>query len=347
MILHCDIDAFFAAVEVLLRPELKGRPVIVGGLPNERGVVATSSYEARRFGIRSGMALSVAYHLCPQGVFLRGDFHNYREYSERFFEILKRFSPVIEVVSLDEAYLDITGTRRLFGPPLVLGERIRKEMRDNLGLAVSIGIGRNRTIAKIATGLAKPDGIMMIPEDQEGEIIGPLDVSVLPGIGPKAEERLRMIGITKVSHLSKIPNWIIRSLLGREPSRKGTRRISRETTLSEDTNDYRFLDSLLFYLSDRAATAARSEGLKTRVIGVKVRFSDFETITRSLRREPTDLTVEIFTTARQLFKSAVKGKRKRIRLIGVALEGLMVNPDQPFLFQERRTRIDAGVDQVR
>ena len=361
MILHADIDAFFAAVEILLQPSLKGRPVVVGGLPNERGVVATASYEARPYGIRSGMPLALAYRLCPHAVFLRGNFANYHEYSDKFFKILERFGPVVEAISLDEAYVDIGGTERLFGPPEVLGDRIRREVREKTGLAITVGIARQRTIAKISTDLAKPDGLRIIPEGEELPVLEPLPVSIIPGVGAKTGERLRLVGIRTVGDLVGAPEWMIKEAVGKigvsirklllgGRFRCGpiTHSISRETTLAEDSNDREFLEALLCYLTDRAATAARRQKVMAKTITVKVRFSDFRTISRSKGIELTSVSQQIFPVVREIFLSMIKGVRKRVRLVGVALGKLQAETGQPSLFEEERLkRLDLGVDRVR
>ncbi|RKX68337.1 DNA polymerase IV [candidate division WOR-3 bacterium] len=311
-------------------------------------MVSCASYEARAYGIKAGMPLAAALRLCPHAIFLRGNWANYREYSEKFFKILEKFSPVVEPISLDEAYLDITGTERLFGPPRVLGERIRKEMARELGLSVTVGIGRTRTIARIATDLAKPDGLLIIHPGDEERILGPLPVSYLPGIGPKLSERLELLGVKKIGDLMATPEWILR-LVGMEttPSERSLRSISRETTLAEDSNDQRFLESLLFYLTDRVATAARKEGVRGETVMVKVRFSDFTTFTRTRRVRPTNLIQELFPVACQLFHSITKGVRKRVRLIGVGISSRKGVEDQLSLFTTRGARINQGVDQVR
>jgi len=287
MILCIDIDAFFVSVEQALNPHLKGKPVIVGGVPSQRGVVASASYEARRYGIKAGMPLSHAYRLCPQAIFLHGNFRNYKAYSEKFYEILTHYSPIVEMASLDEAFLDIKGTKRLFGEPEELGQKLKNEIREKLSIPTTIGIARTRTIAKIAVDAAKPDGLFVIYKDNELPFLKPLPVDVLPGIGPKNFEILNHLNIKTVEDFLKTPSWILNLALGVHSQSirfliqggdykfiPKTKSVSRETTFEEDTLDLDFIEATIYYLLERACCTLRAENLLAQKLTAKVRFSD-------------------------------------------------------------------------
>ncbi|GAH38860.1 unnamed protein product, partial [marine sediment metagenome] len=214
MYLCADLDAFFVSVEQALNPYLIGKPVIVGGSPNERGVVASASYEARKFGINSGMPTAQAYRLCPGAVFLRGNFGYYRWYSRRFYEIMSSFSPDIIMASIDEAYVNIKGTRRLFGPPLVLAQKLKTEVKIKLNIPVSIGIARTKVFSKIACDQSKPNGLLIIPPEKEIKFLAPLRISVMPGIGPKHIYILKNLNINTIDQLLKTPDWVLNTALG-------------------------------------------------------------------------------------------------------------------------------------
>lgn len=394
MILCIDIDAFFVSVEQALNPHLRGKPVIVGGQPNERGVVASASYEARRYGVRAGMPLSHAHRLCPQAIFLYGNYRNYETYSEKFYEILTHYSPTVEMTSLDEAFLDIKGTQRLFGEPQILGQKLKSKIQEKLSIPTTIGIARNRTIAKIAADHAKPDGLLFIPRGSEQQFILPLSVDVLPGIGPKNLEVLNRLGISKVEDFLKTPSWILNLALGvqarlirfliqggdyRTPlemptnnaeSIKSTspvtttshglsnrpafltgqaKSVSRETTFAEDTLDLEFVESLIYYLLERACHALRAENLLAQKATVKVRFSDFKTVLTQKKISATNCQQIIFPVAKHLLRSLLK-ERKRIRLVGVNLSNLISETNQYLLFDkriERLNHLNLALDRVR
>ncbi|MDP6243014.1 MAG: DNA polymerase IV, partial [Myxococcota bacterium] len=214
VILHADMDAFYASVEQRNRPELRGRPVVVGGT-SERGVVSAASYEARRFGVHSAMPTVQARALCPEAIFVRGDMRRYADESKRIFEVFRRFSPLVEGLSLDEAFLDLTGTQRLFGPPLEVGRRLRAAVRDETELAVSVGIAPIKMVAKIASDLAKPDGLLEVSPDRVREFLEPLPVGRIWGVGPVARERLAARGIHSVGELARVEPQRIERELGR------------------------------------------------------------------------------------------------------------------------------------
>ncbi|MFQ6037175.1 MAG: DNA polymerase IV, partial [Candidatus Aminicenantales bacterium] len=295
-IVHVDIDAFFAAVEVLLNPELKGKPVIVGGLPHERGVASTASYEARRYGVHAGMPLRKAYQLCPHGVFLRGNYQIYSAFSRRFFRVLHTYTPDVEEASLDEAYLDLTRCRPLYPSFSRTVREIKQRVEKELGITVSVGVGPNKLLAKLATTRAKPGGLFELREGEEEAFLRDLDISSLPGIGPKTQVILRMLNVHRIGDLWGLPRATLHGLFGlngdelylqargidSRPLMTPTipKSVSRETTFLEDIWDRRLLLAHLAYLCDRLTLPLRQGRLYAHIIEVKVRYSDFKTEAR-------------------------------------------------------------------
>jgi DNA polymerase-4 len=362
MFLCADLDAFFVSVEQALNPFLKGKPVIVGGMPGERSVVASASYEARAFGIRSGMPTSQAYRLCPQGLFLRGHHRYYKWYSERFHEILTAFSPLVDMVSIDEAYVDIKGTARLFGTPRVLANALKKYVDHELNIPVSIGIARSKVFSKIACEQSKPDGNLLVAPGYERTFLEPLPVSVLPGIGPKHLAILHNLNIKTVKELLEKPDWVIETALGNYHkilkffisggdyhSRDGIKSISRGITLSEDTFNRELLYALLLHLIERGCTALRQKGFLAKIVTVKIRYSDFKTASKRTMISPTNAQQVIFECGIPLLEELLKEK-KRVRLINIALSGLEEDGLQPSLFrvrEERLNRLNYALDKTR
>jgi DNA polymerase-4 len=361
------MDAFFVSIEESLNPELRGKAVIVGGDPG-RGVVSAASYEARKFGVRSGMALSQAMKLCPQATFLRGDYERYAIASRRVFKILSKYTPDIEMVSIDEAYLDLTGFERLYGHTFRTAQRIKDEIKEKLRLNASIGIGTNRLIAKVASDCAKPNGILMVFPGYEKAFLAPLSVERLPGVGKSVKEKLIDFGVRKVWMLARVEkdllvrtfgrwglalhemaNGIDRSEVSGEYS--GPKSISRETTLEEDTIDRELIFSTLFWLVERTAKSLREEGLQARTITLKLRYSDFSTVTRSMTlKEGTDLDKKIYRCVEELFRRAYT-RRGRVRLLGVCLSNFC-SPEwqEDFLDEEKTGKLKSfyqSVDRVR
>ncbi|MEJ2740208.1 MAG: DNA polymerase IV, partial [Dehalococcoidia bacterium] len=295
-IFHIDLDAFFVSVEQDYAPELRGRPVIVGGQPDRRGVVAAASYEARAFGIRSAMPLSRAYRLCPQAIFLQGNYSRYREASEKFMSILSEFSPVIEPAGLDEAYIDITGCD-MYGPPRKMALTLKKRVREELHLIASIGIASCKIVAKIASDLEKPDGLVEVPAGKEKEFLAPLPVERLPGVGKKTGQVMKDAGILTIGQLAALPEVWVKARLGaagimlhryangidnRKVEAPGeAKSISRETTLAEDTHDVQALISILRYLCEKVGATLRQREKRAGSISLKLRYDDFETVNRS------------------------------------------------------------------
>lgn len=365
-ILHIDLDAFFVSVEQALNPHLKGKPVVVGGRPDRRGVVASASYEARSFGIQAGMPLRRAYRLCPQAIFIQGNFANYQEASNKFIEILANFSPQVEPGGLDEAYLDATGSEGIFGPAYQLALNIKGQVKGKLKLTASIGIASCKVVAKIASDLCKPDGLLEVAPGEERLFLAPLAVAQLPGVGRKTEQRLKEIGITTIGQLAKMPPDSLKKYFGAsglilhryanaiddrkvEPPTE-TKSISRETTFGEDTLDLSFLQAILRYLCERLGAELRSRGKQAKRVTLKLRYADFETITRCLTlTEAGDSDEVIFTAALQLLSRALNWKQKLVRLLGVEVSHLMTGKQLSMLDSpgQKLEHLDRAVDRIR
>ncbi len=365
-VVHVDIDAFFAAVEVLLDPSLAGKPVIVGGLPHERGVASTCSYEAREFGVRSGMPLRECHRLCPRGVFVRGNYHVYEAFSERFFRVLRDATPDVEEASLDEAYLEFTRCGRIYPSFTEAARELKRRVEREIGVTVSVGAAPNKVLAKLATGRAKPAGFFEIREGEEAACLRDLGVEALPGVGPKAQAVLRLMNIHRIGQLWGLPRATLRALFGSggddiylqsrgldsRPlvSRTLPKSVSRETTFLEDLWDRRLLLAHLAYLCDRLTLALREDRLYAHVIEVKARYADFKTeIKRRLVLSPLQDMAGIYKVAEELFLDLVAGSRLALRLVGVKAADLVrVRP--PALFEpysERPERLGGAIDKVR
>lgn len=365
-IVHIDIDAFFAAVEVLLDPSLKSKPLIVGGLPHERGVASTASYEARKYGVHSGMPLRKAYQLCPNGIFIRGNYQIYKTFSEKFFHLLSRYTPDVEEASLDEAYLELTRCRPLYSSFSRTVREIKQEVERKLGLTVSVGAGPSKLLAKLATTKAKPGGFFEIEPDREEEFLRNLGIESLPGIGPKAQVILRMLNIHKIGDLWTLPRATLHSLFGLNgdelylqsrgiDSRPVTsvsvpKSVSRETTFLEDLWDKRLLLAHLAYLCDRLTLPLRQGGLFAHIIEIKVRYSDFKTeARRRLLLTPLQEMEKIYRIAQDLFLQLFSSSRLSLRLVGVKASGLVRSRPLSLFerYSERQERLGFAVDQVR
>jgi len=354
IIIHVDMDAFYAAIEQRDRPELRGRPVIVGGTPEGRGVVSTASYEAREFGVHSAMPAAQAVRLCPQGVFLPVDFRKYRAASERMMAILARQASRIEQMSVDEAFLDLS--ERLSGFPETekIARAIKREIREELKLTASVGVGPNKFLAKLASDQGKPDGLVVIlPEEAEG-FLAPLPVSRLWGVGPKTAKRLQEAGLKTIADVAAAPIEELRRLLGAwgqvayelsrgkddrsvEPAGEA-KSVSAEETFPSDLQHVGNMRRVLAELSAGVARRLRSQGARARTIGIKVRFGDFRTITRQTTLgEPTDRAEALRRTACELLDGVDRGDQG-IRLLGVRASGLEHGLGQLSLFDERAQR---------
>jgi DNA polymerase-4 len=334
------MDAFYASVEVRRRPELRGKPVVVGGA-GPRGVVSSASYEARRFGIRSAMPGMQARAKCPHAIFLPVDMREYASASRQVMSVFRDVTPLVEPLSVDEAFLDVSGALRLFGSPAKIAADIRARMAGELGLTCSIGVAPNKFLAKLGSTRAKPDGMIVIPVDKTLEFLHPLPVSALWGVGERTQETLRRLGLTTVADVANAPVSMLRSHLGtalashlhelswaRDSRRVTTERVEKsigsETTFDVDQSDSEVLRRTLLSLSQQIAKRSRVAGVAGRTIAVKVRFADFKTISRSRTLpSPTDVAHQIYRVAWELFEPAQAGQR--IRLAGVRLEGLVAS----------------------
>jgi DNA polymerase IV len=334
-ILHVDMDAFFVSVELLERPDLRGKPVIVGGGPNQRGVVTSASYEARKFGVHSAMPLRTAGKLCPHGIFLPGHHAKYGEWSDRVATILAKFSPIVEMVSIDEAYLDLSGTERLHGPAFAAADKLLRAVTESTGLPCSGGLATTRLVAKVASDQAKPRGLVWVAPGQEAQFLAPLPVRKIPGIGEVTERALRALGIETVQQIAAVPQEKLEKIFGQwgdalyRKARGGDsyefvvdaepKSISHNHTFGEDTTDDETLNAMLSHLSQKACKRLREAGLSTRTLTLTIRYTGFDTYTRAKTLpEPTQLDTDIFRVIQKLFTEHRNRKRK-IRLLGVAL----------------------------
>ena len=355
-IIHADLDAFFAAAEVLRNPDLAGKPVIVGGSPGGRGVVASASYEARAYGVRSAMPVAQAARLCPDAIFVRPEGTLYRDLSHRFREILGEFSPIVQVVSVDEAYLDVSYSERLFGTIGELAQSLKARVKDELGLIVSLGVASNRLVAKIASDLDKPDGLRIVPHGEEATFFAPLSIDRLPGIGPKASVTLRTNGIETLGQLARASDALLHSIAGRhaatlrerasgqyskpvQSDRDPAKSLGHERTFSHDLTRMDEMRAALFNLAERSGADLRKRGLACGVVALKLRYSDFSTVSRqrSLER-PTDAHQEIFAVASDLLRLSLNERADPVRLIGVRLSRLSEPATQLDLFDDRAER---------
>ncbi len=349
-ILHLDMDAFFVSVERILDPSLEGKPVIVGGDPHGRGVVAACSYEARKFGLHSAMPIRNAYRLCPQGVYLHGHYKEYVRYSHAVKNILEKKLPLVQQASIDEFYLDFTGCSKIYGTALEFATNLQKEISGQLSLPCSIGIASNKTIAKIASDFKKPMGITYVPPGGEKEFLAPLSIEKIPGIGKRTYPVLCARGFRTVGDLANSSVDYLATLLGKfgtdlwekanghgndilsqDHDRKS---ISKETTFEEDIVSKPRIESYLFEISGSVGQSIRNESWQASTISIKLRYSDFETITRAKTlSRPTDDDKIIFETARDLFRKAFT-RRVGIRLIGIHLSKLNQFFEQEVLFED-------------
>ncbi len=371
-IFHVDMDAFFVSVEELYDPSLKGKAVVVGGQRDERGVVSAASYEARKFGVHSAMPLRTAAKHCPHAIFVDGHPERYRECSEKVYKVLGTFSPQIEMASIDEAYLDMTGTERLHGPALKAAHHLHQRMKAETGLNCSVGIGTSRLIAKVCSGQAKPNGVLWIVPGEEAKFLAPLDVREIPGVGKVMETHLHALGIKKVGDLAKLEDgeledrfgkWGL-ALAGKSRGKDAggwfdaevgadldAKSISHEHTYNEDTSDQAQLESTLMRLSEMVGRRLRESNFHARTVQLKLRYKDFTTITRAHTLPiPTQLDTEIFQQIRALFRKNWK-KGMQVRLLGVQASSFGTQPAQIDLLegnsQQRWKDALAAADKLR
>jgi DNA polymerase-4 len=372
VILHVDMDAFFASVEQKERPWLMGKPVVVGGDPQKRhGVVSAASYPAREYGIKAGMPLITAKRLCPHAIFLIGtDGDRYEYMSSRFMKIFYQFTPEVEPYSIDEAFLDITGCERLFGPPLQLAKKLKERIKKQLGLSCSVGIGPNKLLAKLASSLNKPDGLTLIPKDKVKEILSPLEVTKLCGIGDKTAKILSSFGVHTLGELASYPVEILKRKFGKNgewlhlvangidcspviSQNIPEKSMGHERTLPQDITDPEQVSSVLLALSSMVARRLRQKGLGGRTITLKLRYSDFVSLTKSETiAHPTDSEHIIFRVAQKLALDLVSGIR-RVRLLGVSVSQLTKDEKSqqmslPFVeYIDKREKVYSIMDRIR
>jgi DNA polymerase-4 len=355
-ILHVDMDAFFVSVELLERPELRGKPVVVGGRPDQRGVVTAASYEARKFGIQSAMPLRTAGRLCPHAIFLDGHHAKYTQWSDRVTTILTNFSPVVEMVSIDEAYLDLAGTERLHGPPLAAADKLLRNITRTTGLPCSGGLASTRLVAKVASDQGKPRGLVWVPAGSEERFLAPLPVRKIPGIGKVTERALLALGIETVEQIAAQPQEKLEKIFGQwgtalyRKARGGDsyefvvdaepKSISQNHTFNEDTDDSGALTAVLSHLSQKACKRLREAGLAASTLTLTIRYAGFDTHTRSKSLgESTALDAGINAVFQELFQKH-RDPRRKVRLLGVSLSNFSHGGEQLDLLQaERREKL--------
>ena len=366
-IMHIDLDAFFTSVEQAENPELRGKPVVVGGKPDHRGVVAAASYEARAFGIHSAMPLKTASRLCPRAIFIPGNIKKYMDVALKFMAILMDFSPFIEPMGIDEAFLDVTGFESIHGSTRQMAQKIRQRIKNDIGINASAGIAGSKLVAKVASERAKPDGLLEVPAGKDKEFLSPLPIGKMPGIGKKTERTLRGLGIDTIGKLAAMPLSTLKIYFGASGillSRysKGiddskvelppeAKSISRETTFDSDTRDIALLEATLRYLSERVGGKLREKNRKAKCITLKLRSADFSTTTRRRTIEQaTDADQVIFATGRELMKRELFIQKQPVRLIGIGVSHLTEAGSQLNMLDSTVAKLEGlnkAVDKIR
>ncbi|MEM1355555.1 MAG: DNA polymerase IV [Planctomycetota bacterium] len=367
-ILHVDMDQFFAAIAVLDNPSLKGKPVLVGGT-GPRGVLSTASYEARKYGCRSAMPTAVAMRLCPHAVVVKVPGERIREMSGRLFDILDRVSPRVQPLSCDEAFIDVTGSQRLLGPPEGIAQQIKTQINDELKLTASVGVAPNKFLAKLASDMDKPDGLTVIPPDRIEQTIAHLPVGRVWGVGPAAEEKLQRHQLRTIGDIQQLSPDRLTQRFGNEfgghlyrlahgiddrpvvPTREA-KSVGHEQTFREDLKDPDHVRAIMLTQAEDVARRLRHKQLLARGVTVKIRFGDFQTITRSSTLDrPTDLTDELYHPALALFDKWARASYQPVRLVGVSAGPLTQEPPQQDLFvdpkREKQKRVEATLDQIK
>lgn len=362
-IIHVDLDAFFASVEQTDNPQLKGRPVIVGGSIKRRGVVSTASYEARKFGVHSAQPIAQARKLCPQGVFLKVRMDRYREISRRILKILSSYTPKLEPVSIDEAFLDITGCEKLFGKAEDIAREIKTRIKKEVGLSCSMGVAPKKFLAKMASDMKKPDGLVVVREDEKESFLANLPVGKIWGVGKVTERRLQQMGIYTIGELRELSFSRLEHTFGKLGGRlytlcrgvddspvitnKEIKSISGETTFPHDISERKILEKTLYQLSANVAKRLGNEDLWARSIQLKVRFSDFTTITRShTYEETTNLAESIWQRAKELLDKRVNLSSREVRLIGVAAFNLAGQKQTELFTQHKVEKLGRAVVKI-
>jgi DNA polymerase-4 len=365
-ILHLDMDAFYPSVEVLDNPELKGKPVIVGG-GRERGVVSSASYEARRFGVHSAQPMATAMRLCPDGIFLPGRMARYQEISRAVFDIFRQFTPLMEPLSIDEAFLDVTGSERLLGRPEEIARKIRQKVFELIGLTVSAGVAPSKFVAKIASDIEKPDGLTVVPSDSVRDFLDPLPIKKMWGVGKVTQESLERLNIRTFKDLSNVPLKILENKFGKHGLKMhelsmgmddrdvvpehDVKSIGHEQTFLRDVTDLEEAKKSLLALTNKVAQRMRRNGIAGKTVTLKVKYSDFFQITRSATlAEPTDDGLEMYSTVCRLLEKTEVGRRP-VRLLGVSLSQLNFpgKEDQLSLFAnkvQKRKRLNTALDSL-
>lgn len=358
-IFHLDMDAFFVSVEEVFDPSLKGQPVVVGGRPDQRGVVSAASYAARKFGVHSAMPLRTAHQRCPQAIFLDGHPHRYREYSGKVFEILQQYSPQVEMASIDEAYLDMTGTERLHGPPLKAAHALHEAVKTRTQLNCSIGVSTSRMVSKVASDQAKPNGVLWVLPGMEARFLAPLEVRQIPGVGKVTEKALHDLGLHRVGDLARLEESFLKERFGQWGlalagkargldagawfdgeigAGEAPKSMSHEHTFDVDTADAGVLDTTLARLSEMVGRRLREQDLFARTVQLKLRYQDFSTITRARTLDcATQLDTDLLEEARRLFRKNWKAGRP-VRLLGVQASSLEAAPGQMSLLEDEKSR---------
>jgi len=369
-IVHVDMDAFFAAIEQRDNKDLRNKPVVIGADPKGgrgRGVVSTCSYEARKFGIHSAMPISIAYKKCPQAVFLRPDMKKYGKVSRDIFEIFYTFTPKVEVISVDEAFLDITGSFHIFGTPSETGRLIKSKIKNDIGLTASIGLAPTKMAAKIASDLSKPDGFIEVTDDNLLDFLRPLEVSKISGLGAKSKAILNDRGIKTIGELAKADLESIKNIFGKNgmslwflangiddrgvENSTEVKSISNEFTFDSDTNDRQKIEKILMHLSEKVSARLREEGFRGKTVTLKIRLEGFSTYNRSMSLvKATSFVDTTYKTAIKLFNE-FNLKGKKVRLIGVKVSNLIPKDSRDTLFtgvdDEKKERLHEAGDKLR
>ena len=369
MILHVDMDAFYAAIELRDNPNLAGKPVVVGGSPSGRGVIAAASYEARKFGLHSAMPGAQAIRLCPQAVFIKPQMEKYSAVSKQIREIFNRFTSVFEPLALDEAFLDVAGSEKLFGDAETIGRMIQSTIADELNLVASVGVAPNKFIAKLASDLEKPNGFVVVQQANVTEFLDPLAIERVWGIGPKTQKTFLRLGVQRIEQLRKLPLETLKQLFGLNADHfwrlargidtrqvvpdRIAKAVGHESTFSQDIDDDDVLESWVWELSDQVGRRLRRNQIFGKTIRVKIRFHDFRTISRSKTISVrSNSTREIAETSLNLLRSVRAQQRDSIRLLGVSVGGLSSQAlQQQQLFDQeqdqRAKQIDSAADAIR